>query len=165
MRRIAFRIEGEDLVRFMAGEAVEARGVDSVGARWSLSLRSAPAEPGEAPRVVDVAVEEAPTWAVLIGGHVIGHETHEEPGEAVREAFSAAGLSSLPEAVEVVARRDDTGESWVVFTLDGEAYCVPFAEFAADVLKSDRWTGAQRTKRTEIDALMAEIRSLAGKAR
>jgi hypothetical protein len=157
-----FKIEAEDLKKFMAGESVEARGRDSVGVLWAVALRPAKNEDAFEAKI---EFEEMPTWAILIGGHVIGYENHEKPEEAVREAFASAGLTSLPEAVEVVARRDDTGESWVIFTMGGAAYCIPHAQFVAEVMKSDQWTGTQRTKRAEIDALMAEIKALPGNVR
>lgn len=157
MRRVVFKIEAEDLQRFMLGESVEAKGRDDVGIRWGLRLR--PEIEGE-DQGLEVEVEEAPTWAILIAGHVIGYANHEEPAEAVREAFSDVGLSSLPEGVEIIARQEG-GESWAVFTLDGKAYCVLQAQFLAEVAKSDRWVSTQQAKRTEIDALMGEIKNLA----
>jgi hypothetical protein len=150
-----FKLEAEDLKRFMEGEAVEAKGADGAGVRWTLGLRRK--DDG-----LVVEAEEAPFWSILIGGHVIGHANHEVPAEAMREAFAEAGLSSLPEAVEVVVRRHDDGESWVIFTLEGDAYCVPHAQFVAEVAGSDRWISAQQTKRQEIDALMAEVKAAVG---
>ena len=157
MRKVVFKIEAKDLQRFMEGEAVEAKGRDSVGIRWTLALRPVGEEEEFA---AEADVEEAPTWAILIGGRVIGYANHEEPAEAVREAFADAGLSSLPEGVEIIAR-EEGGAAWAVFTLDGKAYCVPQAQFLAEVAKSDRWVSTQQAKRTEIDALMDEIKKLA----
>jgi len=165
MRRVVFKIEAEDLRAYMAGERVEAKGRDNAGIRWSLLLRKEPlpSEDAEGENPMEVIVEECPTWAILIGGHIIGYANHEDPAEAVREAFADAGLSSLPEGVEIVARRDDEGTAFVVFTLDGKAFCTPHAQFLAEVVKSDRWISTQQAKRTEIDALMDEIKNLANK--
>ena len=156
MRKVVFKIEAEDLQSFMLGEPIEAKGFDSAGIRWILSLH--PKVEGET-QELEVEVEEAPTWAILIGGHIIGYANHENPAEAVRGAFAEAGLSSLPEGVEIVARQEG-GDAWTVFTLDGKAYCVPQVQFLAEVVKSDRWVAVQQTKRTEIDALMDEIKKL-----
>jgi len=157
MRKVVFKIEAEDLQSFMTGESIEVKGRDSAGIPWTMALR--PNIEGET-QELDVEVEESPSWAILIGGHVIGHANHDDPAEAVREVFAEAGLSSLPEAVEVLARRDDEGEAQVIFTLDGKAYSVPQGQFLAEVAKSDRWIQAQQAKRTEIDALMDEIKKL-----
>jgi len=105
-----------------------------------------------------LVLTEQSMWTIHIEGYLVGSASHEDPGEAVREVFKAAGLESLPEAVEVRAASDK--ETWVIFTLNSVAYKVPTPQFASEVLPSTRWVQARGAKRAEIDALMAELKVL-----
>lgn len=55
---------------------------------------------------------------------------------------------------------DSEKESFVVFTLGGEAFCVPRIQFSAEVERSSRWTQARQAKRPEIDALVEELKRI-----
>jgi hypothetical protein len=125
---------------------------DSLNRRWLVSMK----EDGDG--VAEVEVVEVTTWAIYIEGTFIGVATNLKPEEAVREAFQNAGLSSLPEAVEVKAVGPDG--VFMVFTLGGEAYCTTLEQFANEVAKSSNWITSRQARRPEIDALMGEVKKL-----
>jgi hypothetical protein len=160
LRQINFRIEPEDLKRFIAGEKVETKATDNAGGQWSGTIRQTPLDPFEgSPPMAHFEVREIPLWAIYIEGAFIGVGANDNPGDAVHDAFRAAGLTSLPEAVEVKAVGADGG-IFMVFTLSGTAYCVPLKQFTEDVAKSGNWVSTRQARRPEIDALMEEIKRL-----
>jgi len=154
-----------------SGKPVEVLIVEESGVQWHGTINAI--------RVTDIGPkgEDGPSalaglfielterlpWTIALEGVVIGTAGGEDPAEAVREALRHAGVTSLPEAVEVRASRGT--EAIVVFTLEGRAFKVPAQEFAADVARSTRWVQARQAKRPEIDALQRELRAIAAKPR
>lgn len=141
-----------DLMEKLTGEGINMELTDSEGQKWRLIMD------GDEDGSIDLSIEEIPAWSVYIEGHLIGMAVNESAGEAAREVFQNAGLTSLPEAVEVKAVGPD--ETFAVFTLEGEAYCVPLAQFVGEVAKTSNWITARQARRPEIDALMEEIKRL-----
>lgn len=107
---------------------------------------------------ITLVLTEIADWTIYVEGREIGTASHPDAGEAVRLAFRAAGLTSMPEGVEVKAQGQH--DAFVVFTLDGRAFCVTHKEFVDEVMKSSRWTLARQAKRAEIDALGIELGKL-----
>lgn len=105
-----------------------------------------------------IVLSEIPRWTIYIEGYEIGTGDHPEASEAMRGAFQAAGLTSLPEAVFVKAVSE--GETFAIFGLEGKMYSVPLQQFNAEIEKSNRWTFARQAKRPEIDALLIELKKL-----
>lgn len=156
-RVLTILVGKEQMEKILKGEIVEGvEAADSAGKKWkaSISKQGDKLEDG-----IALTVGECPLWSIFIEGAFIGVRSDENPGEAVREAFHAAGLTSLPEAVEVKAV-SATGDIFMVFTLGGEAYCVPVKQFTEEVAKSSNWITARQARRPEIDALMLEIKKL-----
>lgn len=142
-----------DLMEKLTGEGINMELTDSEGQKWRLIMD------GDEDGSIDLSIEEIPAWSVYIEGHFIGVAVNEDAGEAVREVFQNAGLTSLPEAVEAKAVSAD-GSTHMVFTLEGGAYCVPVGRFINEVAKSSNWITARQARRPEIDALMEEIKRL-----
>lgn len=155
MSRITVELAAGNIEYLTKHGAVEVRAQDATGGEWAVRLT----------RTKDggVTVELAPVldWAVRVEGVSVGSARGDDPAEAAREALRAAEVTHLPEAVCVQIGRD--GEAWVMFTLDGKAYCVPQAQFGAEVEKSGRWVDARARRGREIDALHAELRKAAGR--
>lgn len=122
---------------------------DSSGRRWRLQLPDLGA-------VFPLTLIQVPKWVISIGGTKIGEADGDDPAEAMRDAFSKSGLTSLPEAVAVQVFNEH--ESWMVFTLGGQAFKVTNEQFVKEVMGSTRWVQGQQAKRHEIDALMKELR-------
>ena len=149
----AMRVVLVDLLERLTGEGVNLELTDSEGARWKFVM-----EGGE-DNAVSISIEEIPAWMVYIEGHFIGTTVKEDAGEAVREVFLNAGLTSLPEAIEARAISAD-GSNHVVFTLEGKAYGGPLEQFINEVVKTSNWIMARQARRPEIEALMEEIKRL-----
>jgi len=129
---------------------------DSRGRMWEVAREMVGKEGEEQTEML--VLNEVPRWTIFIEGIVIGKDDHPNPAEAVRETFQKAGLQSLPEAV-VVKAIEESGETYMVFTLDGRAYCEPQDRFV-EVEKSSNWTKARTAKRPEIDALIRDLRKI-----
>jgi hypothetical protein len=121
--------------------------VDSAGRRWDFIIID------EA-----ISITEIPAWSIYIEGILVGTGDAVDPGEAVREAFLEAGLTSMPEAVLVKASGPDG--DYAIFTLAGKAYRIPLKKFSEEVENSSLWTSTRQAKRPEIDALMSELKKL-----
>lgn len=128
---------------------------DSTGRNWEVVREKLAPAGGE--QTEFLVMNEIPAWEIQIEGYGIGSANGLHPGEAVRECFQAAGLTSLPEAVLVKAVSPE--EQFAVFTLDGKAYSVPLKQFSEEVEKSSNWVRARQARRPEIDALLAELRT------
>jgi hypothetical protein len=131
---------------------------DSTGRNWEVERRPMDAAAPAADQTEFLVLNEIPRWDIQIEGFQIGSADSLHPGEAVRECFQAAGLTSLPEAVLVKAVSPE--EQFAVFTLGGKAYSVPLRQFSEEVEKSGAWITARQARRPEIDALMIELRKL-----
>lgn len=156
MRELKLTLSKEQMEKLPEGIREETK--DSLGRRWIVFLKSVAEGLENISKGMEMVVSEITTWAIYIEGAFIGVATNEKPEEAVREAFQNAGLTSLPEAVEVKVVGPDG--VFIVFTLSGEAYCTPLEQFMNEVAKSGQWITARQAKRTEIDALMEEIKKL-----
>jgi len=141
-----------DLMERLTSEGIDMELTDSEGQKWRLVMG------GDEDGSIDLSIEEIPAWSVYIEGHFIGVAVNGNAGEAVREVFQNAGLTSMPEAVEVKAVGQD--ETFAVFTLEGEAYCVPLTQFVGEIVGTSNWITARQARRPEIDALMEEIKRL-----
>lgn len=158
MARVLTVYIGKEMIeQILKGETIEIGVADSAGQKWKAALAKTgiTLEEGFA-----LSIGEVPKWILYIEGHPIGTGQNENPGDALREAFAAAGLTSMPEAVEAKAINAETGDAYSIFTLEGSAYCVPVTQFAEEVAKSSNWTTARQAKRPEIDALMKELKAL-----
>lgn len=158
MSRVLAVLIGKDLMeKFLKGDPIEGIEVaDTGGSKWKATL----ARKGDAmENGFAMTIEEIPAWAIFIEGIFIGARANKSPGDAVHDAFAAAGLTTLPEAVEVKAVGMD-GSAFMVFTLSGTAYCVPVKQFTEEVAKSGNWVSTRQARRPEIDALMEEIKRL-----
>jgi hypothetical protein len=135
-------------IKFTPGEELA---TDSLGGRWEVQGPSG----GEKPFFL---LSQIPDWDVRMEGVRIGSGVGKNPAEVAREVLAASAVTSLPEAVAVFV--DSEKESFVVFTLGGEAFCVPRIQFSAEVERSSRWTQARQAKRPEIDALVEELKRI-----
>jgi len=151
--RITVELAAGNIEYLAAHGAVEVRAQDAAGGEWAVRLTRA--------KDGSVMIDLAPVldWLVRVEGVPVGSARGDDPAEAAREALREAEVTHLPEAVCVQIGRP--GEAWVMFTLDGKAYCVPQAKFGAEVEKSGRWVDARVRRLREIDALRAELRKVA----
>lgn len=145
-----------ELPTFQNGVARQVK--DSKGRNWEVVRELMDAAAPAADQTEFLTLREVPRWDIQIEGFQIGTADHGEAGEAMRLAFKAAGLTSLPEAVLVKAVTPE--EQYAVFTLGGKAYSVPLKQFSEEVEKSGAWITARQARRPEIDALMIELRKL-----
>ena len=147
MRQVKVGLLLEDIAKIESGSTMVFETIDSTGKKWKGTL--ARVESGYA-----LIFDEMNSWRVYIEGVDVGGAMNPDPAEAVREAFAAAGLSSMPEGVEVKAVSGD--EVWVIFALNGAAHKATATAFA-EVAKSTHWVQTRQAKRQEIDALRQEL--------
>ncbi len=160
MRQLVIEFSHEHLDKVRKGEHLSVVLPDDAGGKWKTEFSAVRADGTDEVTGFVVHATELGKWLIRIEGYLVGESVHEDAGEAVREAFSAAGLHSLPEAVAVTATPEAGGEAWAVFTLDGQAHKAPLAQFSAEIEPSGRWGKARQARRPEIDALMADLKKL-----
>lgn len=149
MRQVKIGVLNEDLAKIETGTTMVFETIDSTGKKWKGTLARVPS--GYA-----LIFDECAVWSVFVEGISIGSAMNADPGEAVREAFLSAGLTSMPEGVEVKAM-SESGETWIIFALNGAAHKATATEFAETVARGTHWVQARTAKRQEIDALRQEI--------
>jgi hypothetical protein len=149
MRQVKIGLLQDDLAKIETGTTMVFETIDSTGKKWKGTL--ARVQSGYA-----LIFDEMANWTIYVEGVLIGNAMNADPGEAVREAFLSAGLTSMPEGVEVKAVSAD-GETWVIFALNGAAHKATAQEFNETVAKGTHWVQARTAKRQEIDALRQEL--------
>lgn len=152
-RQVTVEFEESALERLKGEEPVEIEAEDGEGDRWLVRMQR------DADRkTVTLSLEPRAPWNVRMEGFAIGSAYGVNPGEAAREALRASEITSLPEAVLVLAERG--GEVWAVFTLSGRAYCVPHRQFNSEIVTSGEWTNARTKQSQQIEALKAELKKI-----
>lgn len=152
-RQVKVEFSEDVLERLKGEEPVEIEAEDGEGNRWAVWMQRDVDR-----KVVTLSLEPLAPWNVRMEGFAIGSAHGSDPAEAAREALRAAEITSLPEAVLVQAER--AGESWAVFTLDGQAYCVPQNQFNTQIAPGGQWTNARSKQSRNIETLKAELKKI-----
>ncbi len=152
-RQVSVEFSQDVLEHLRGEEPVAIQAEDGEGNRWNVHLQR-DADRG----VVVLRMSEQPAWNIAIEGVQVGSGPGADPQEAAREVLRASEITSLPEAVAVQVSRP--GESWMVFTLGSQAFCVSQRQFNEEVVESGQWVTARQKKKREIDALQQELRKI-----
>lgn len=152
MRQMKIVVDVTQLGDLENGKGVSGITDDATGGHWAYSIK-------RGMNFLEVIVGEMAKWTVRLEGFMIGEVSGTEPAESVRELLKVSGITSLPEAIPVFANSEIEG-NFVVFTLNGKAYCASKKQFGEEVEKSSEWIGARQVKRMEIEALIAELQKL-----
>lgn len=151
MRKLKISLDTVKLGEFQEKGIMNLIVDDDTGVHWQAQLK-------RGMNFLDVELEELANWTIRLEGFKIGESSSNDPAEAVRALLQVSGITSLPEAVPVFA--SSPMDEFVVFTLNSKAFVAPKKQFAAEVEKSSQWVGARQAKRTEIDALQADLLKL-----
>lgn len=152
-RLVSVEFAEDVLDRLRGEEPVEIEAADTAGERWMVRMQR-DADRG----AITLSLEALAPWNIRMEGFSVGSAHSADPAEAAREALRRADITSLPEAVLVLAERE--GESWAVFTLSGQAYCIPHRQFSEQVETSGQWTNARTKQSKNLEALKAELKKV-----